>query len=226
MIANKRDIDEWDESGFHVIVLDTKAKEQPTVVGTLRLLVNSKGRGGAILMLIWKFSMKFVRINQIQVAFGCASFSGTDVDKHLPILNYLYEHHLAPESLCPSPKVDDYIDLNALFKRDADWNEAKKSIPTLLRGYIKLGAKISDAAIIDKAFNTVYVLKRQKTYLKYFIKVAVGCFLYAVLSMVKCTPAGPRFFSPIMFLILMYLSLAAKSPGILLLNPKWPTGQF
>lgn len=193
MIANKRDIDEWDESGFHVIVLDTKAKEQPTVVGTLRLLVNSclkpgqhfyteetfnldklhqrysssvelsrfvidpKGRGGAILMLIWKFSMKFVRINQIQVAFGCASFSGTDVDKHLPILNYLYEHHLAPESFCPSPKVDDYIDLNALFKRDADWNEAKKSIPTLLRGYIKLGAKISDAAIIDKAFNTVYV---------------------------------------------------------------------
>jgi len=193
MIANKRDIDQWDDAGFHVIVLDTKAAKQPAVVGTLRLflrdcletgqsfyteetfdldklhkryansvelsrfVIDPKGRGGSILLLIWKYSMSFVRSNNIQVAFGCASFSGVDVQKHLPILNYLYEHHLAPESLCPVPKTDEHIDLKALFKPNAQWGEAQKSIPTLLRGYIKLGAKISDVAIIDHAFNTVYV---------------------------------------------------------------------
>ncbi|MGH1440317.1 MAG: GNAT family N-acetyltransferase [Cellvibrionaceae bacterium] len=193
MIAAERDIDEWDEAGFHVIVLDTRAEEQPKVVGTLRLFFNEclqpgqhfyteetfdlsklhnfygrslelsrfcvdpNGRGGVILMLIWKYAMSFLQDNQIDVMFGCASFAGTDVDTHAPILNYLYQHHLAPESLRPQPKTDDYIDLNAMYEPDAAWSEAQKSVPTLLRGYLKLGAKISDAAIIDHAFNTVYV---------------------------------------------------------------------
>ena len=193
MRLEQRDMDEWDEAGFHVIVLDHKAKEQPAVVGTLRLFFNEclkpnqqfytegafnldslhnyygrslelsrfvvdpKGRGGAILMLIWKYAMSFLQDNRIEVMFGCASFSGTDYHKHLPILNYLYEHHLAPESLMPKPKVDDYIDLIQLFESDVEWAQAQKSVPTLLRGYIKLGAKISNAAIVDPAFNTVYV---------------------------------------------------------------------
>ena len=193
MIANQRDIDQWDADGFHIIVLDTEAAQSPKIVGTARLfhkdclkptqhfyteetfdldklharypnsveisrfVIDPAGRGGAILMLLWKYGMNFIRSNSIQVVFGCASFSGADVDKHLPILNYLYEHHLAPESLCPVPKVNDYIDLKALFKPNAEWADAQRSIPTLLRGYIKLGAKISDTAIVDPAFNTVYV---------------------------------------------------------------------
>jgi putative hemolysin len=68
---------------------------------------------------------------------------------------------LAEKSLRPEPKVDDYIDLTELYdtseKSSANWEEAQKSIPTLLRGYLKLGAKISDAAIVDFSFNTVYV---------------------------------------------------------------------
>ncbi len=64
---------------------------------------------------------------------------------------------MAPSHLRPQPKVKDFIDLNALYQPNASWLEAQKSVPTLLRGYLKLGAKISDAAIIDYAFNTVYV---------------------------------------------------------------------
>jgi len=193
MIEAERDIDQWDDAGFHIIVIDTRSEQQPKVVGTLRLFLNEclkvdqhfyteekfdltklhnfygrslelsrfcidpDGRGGVILMLIWKYAMSFLQDNEIDVMFGCASFSGTDVEKHSPILNYLYQHHLAPESLRPHPKVKDYIDLNEMYKPNAAWSEAQKSVPTLLRGYLKLGAKISDAAIIDHAFNTVYV---------------------------------------------------------------------
>lgn len=193
MISAKRDIDEWDQAGFHIVVLDSRAEQQPAVVGTLRLFFNeclkpgqhfyteetfnldklhgfygrslelsrfcidSNGRGGVILMLIWKYAMSFLQDNHIDVMFGCASFSGTDVGEHQPILNYLYEHHLAPEFLRPVPRVDSYIDLNELYSANVNWKEAQKSVPTLLRGYLKLGAKISDAAIIDPAFNTVYV---------------------------------------------------------------------
>jgi putative hemolysin len=193
MIVVKRDIDEWDAAGFHVIVIDTAADMQPAIVGTLRLFFNEclkpgqhfytertfslsklhtfygkslelsrfcvdpNGRGGVILMLIWKYAMSFLQDNDIDVMFGCASFTGVNIDTHLPILNYLYDHHLAPKFLRPEPKVDNYIDLNTISKFDAMTADAKKAIPTLLRGYLKLGAKISDAAIIDHVFNTVYV---------------------------------------------------------------------
>jgi len=193
MIEAKRDIDQWDDAGFHIIVIDTRAEEQPMIVGTLRLFFNEclksgqnfyteetfdlsklhnfygkslelsrfcvdpNGRGGVILMLIWKYAMSFLQDNNIDVMFGCASFAGSDVEQHLPILNYLYEHHLAPEFLRPKPKVADYVDLNVLYEKSAKWEDAQKSVPTLLRGYLKLGAKISDAAIIDPVFNTVYV---------------------------------------------------------------------
>ena len=193
MIEAKRDLDQWDDAGFHIIVIDTRAEEQPAIVGTLRLFFNEclkpgqnfyteetfnlsklhnfygkslelsrfcvdpNGRGGVILMLIWKYAMSFLQDNNIDVMFGCASFTGADIKQHQPILNYLYEHHLAPEFLRPEPKVTDYVDLNALYEESAKWEDAQKSVPTLLRGYLKLGAKISDAAIIDPVFNTVYV---------------------------------------------------------------------
>lgn len=193
MREQERDLDQWDDGGFHIIVFDNKNSENPKVVGTLRLFYNeclaedqhfyteetfdlsrlknhfgrslelsrfcidSSGRGGVILMLIWKYAMSFIQDNEIPVMLGCASFTGTDVQTHLPILNYLYENHLADPALKPEPKVDDYIDLTELKQPDTLWDEAQKSIPTLLRGYLKLGARISDAAIIDHAFNTVYV---------------------------------------------------------------------
>jgi putative hemolysin len=193
MQIEKRDLDEWDDGGFHIVVLDYKTPDAPKVVGTLRLFyseclaegqhfyteenfdlgrlkrhfgrslelsrfcIDSTGRGGVILMLIWKYAMSFIQDNNIPVMLGCASFSGMDVQQHRPILNYLYEHHLADPALKPEPKMDDFIDLNALYDPNPSWDDAQKSIPTLLRGYLKLGAKISDAAIVDPAFNTVYV---------------------------------------------------------------------
>lgn len=193
MMANKRDIDQWDGNGYHIVVLDTAADQSPKIVGTARLfhknclqesqrfyteatfdlsklhahypnsveisrfVIDPAGRGGAILMLLWKYGMNFIRLNNIHMVFGCASFSGANIDKHRPILNYLYEHYLAPVSLCPKPKVADFIDLKKQFTPNADWANAQRSIPTLLRGYLKLGAKISDAAIVDPMFNTVYV---------------------------------------------------------------------
>ena len=193
MVAARRDLDQWDESAFHIIALDKRNPETPLVIGNVRLCFNEclkagqnfyteetfdlshlhnfyqrsielsracihpEARSGIILMLMWKYAMTFLQNNHMDVMFGCASFSEADVDQHRPILSYLYQHHLAPRHLCPSPKTADYIALKDIYQPGVQWSEAKKSIPPLLRGYLKLGAKISDAAIIDPAFNTVYV---------------------------------------------------------------------
>lgn len=190
-----REIDQWDEIGYHVIVTDQKNHE---VVGSLRLVSIDKlmpgqktyteqyfdlsglrecyqkplelsraciapgSRDGVVLMLIWKFTMQFIVDSGFDVMFGCASFSSTNYQKHAPILHYLYENNLAPEHLMPKPIVDSHINVKDVeFDKEAESNEEKfgerLKVPTMLRGYLKLGAKVSESAIIDPEFNTTFL---------------------------------------------------------------------
>lgn len=122
-----------------------------------RFCIDANGRSGSILMLIWKFTLQFIIARHFDLMVGCASFHGTDVTRHQTILSYLYQHNLAPSDLQPAPIVDNHVTIKSLLRDNADWKEAKHSVPTLLRGYLKVGAKISDCAIIDPVFNTTFV---------------------------------------------------------------------
>ncbi len=122
-----------------------------------RACVSPEGRGGAILMLIWKFTMQFIEHNQYEVLFGCASFKGVDYQQHTEILSYLYDKHLASEALMPKPKIQvDSVNI-ADFRKQPGKGKERGKVPTMLRGYLKIGAKISEHAIIDPIFNTTFV---------------------------------------------------------------------
>ena len=122
-----------------------------------RACVSPDGRGGAILMLIWKFTMQFIEQNGYDVLFGCASFAGTDYTQHQEILSYLYHKHLAERELMPIAK--DEVNSVAIesFQIKPGEGESRGKVPTMLRGYLKIGAKISDRAVIDPVFNTTFV---------------------------------------------------------------------
>jgi len=58
--------------------------------------------------------------------------------------------------------VDSHIQIDQIeFDKNAVENEGyfgkRLKVPTLLRGYLKLGAKVSDCAIIDPDFNTTFL---------------------------------------------------------------------
>ena len=96
-----------DEQSFyteHAFNLDSLLNHYSKIVELSRACVSPEGRGGAILMLMWKFTMQFVEQNNFQALFGCASFAGTDHTQHTEILSYLYAKHLASEELMPQPK--------------------------------------------------------------------------------------------------------------------------
>ncbi|MCB1693176.1 MAG: GNAT family N-acetyltransferase [Pseudomonadales bacterium] len=122
-----------------------------------RFCIDANARQGLILMLIWKYAMQFIVDNRIEVMLGCASFPGTDVSRHAGVLAYLYRHNLAPERLRPSPVVSNYVRIPDVVSDVPAFDEATRDIPTLLRGYLKLGARISDTAIIDPIFNTTFI---------------------------------------------------------------------
>jgi len=128
-----------------------------SVLELSRACVSPNGRGGAILMLIWKFTMQFIEQNEFDVLFGCASFKGTDYNQHTEILSYLYHKHLASPKLMPTPKDDVQSVPISDFEETPGKGKKRGKVPTLLRGYLKIGAKISDHAIIDPVFNTTFV---------------------------------------------------------------------
>ena len=129
----------------------------PKMLELSRACVSTEGRGGAILMLLWKFTMQFIDENGYDILFGCASFKGTDYEAHTEILSYLYEKHLASEELMPIPKESVNSVPIADFKEDLGKGKKRGKVPTMLRGYLKIGARISEHAIIDPVFNTTFV---------------------------------------------------------------------
>ena len=122
-------------------------------VGSTASLV---GAAISIGVLIWKFAMQFIVTNKIDVMFGCASFPGTEIDNHREVLTYLYNNNLAPTKLMPTP-VTQHVAIKDIPVGNVEFNDATRDIPTLLRGYLKLGAKCSDTAIIDPIFNTTFI---------------------------------------------------------------------
>ena len=122
-----------------------------------RFCIESDRRQGGILLLIWKYAMGFIVDNDIEVMFGCVSFPGTDVVTHREILGYLHRHNLAPEALRPQPIVPNHIQLAEFDDAAPEFARATRDLPTLLRGYLKLGAYVSDTAIVDPVFNTTFV---------------------------------------------------------------------
>ena len=120
-----------------------------------RSCVSKNYRDKPIIKLLWKAISAYMEHYKIKILFGCASFSGINYKKYKEQLSYLYHYHLAPESILPKALPPNNIKINYCQKKDLDVYKIFKSLPVLLKGYLRLGACVSDGAFIDKQFNTI-----------------------------------------------------------------------
>lgn len=107
--------------------------------------------------LLWHGSWAYVRHGGFDVMFGCASFSGTDAAAHAPALDFL-RNHAAPVPGWEVTAVGEIVP-HAPFEHDqADVKKAMRSLPPLIKGYLRLGAMFALDAVIDREFGTLDVL--------------------------------------------------------------------
>ena len=144
----------YTEESFDISKLRSHYKK---ILELSRFCIDSTGRSGSILLMIWRFTLQLIVDNGFDLMIGCASFKGTDLQEHEAILSYLYDNNLAPPELQPRVKLPNSVNIADIYQARPEWDEAKKAVPTLLRGYLKIGAKISDTAVIDEVFNTTFV---------------------------------------------------------------------
>lgn len=108
--------------------------------------------------LLWHGLWTYVREHKMDVMIGCASFEGTDPDKHAMALSFLYHHALAPQEWRVRAHAAQHVEMNRMPKDAIDGKAALKALPPLIKGYLRVGAFVGDGAVIDRQFNTVDVM--------------------------------------------------------------------
>ena len=128
-----------------------------------RSCVQRDYRTGTTMQLLWRGIADYVFYYNIDVMFGCGSLPSTDVKKLAVPLSYLYHHHLAPPAIRPRAVAARYVDMNLLPADGYNIAQAKRALPPLIRGYLRLGGFIGDGAVIDQEFGTTDVAIIVKT---------------------------------------------------------------
>ncbi len=118
-----------------------------------RFCIEEKFRKGSILLLIWKSAMAYINHVKVDMMFGISSFPGQNPQEHAPVLSLLYRDYLAELDVMPKPVKDAYPVKELLSENIAQ----ERQLPTLVRGYLKMGGKISDHYYVDPVFNTIFV---------------------------------------------------------------------
>ena len=108
--------------------------------------------------LLWHGIWTYVKRHQIDAMFGCASFDGTDPDQLALPLSFLARKALAREEWLMRAHSERYVAMERLAGKPIDLRRALNAMPPLIKGYLRLGARFGDGAVIDPAFNTIDVL--------------------------------------------------------------------
>ncbi len=108
--------------------------------------------------LLWHGLWTYIREHKIDVMVGCASLPGTDPDQHAMALSFLHHHAMAPSEWRCRAHDHLYVSMDRLPREKVDAKAALKSLPPLIKGYLRLGAYVGDGAVIDRQFGTTDVL--------------------------------------------------------------------
>jgi putative hemolysin len=108
--------------------------------------------------LLWHGIWAYVRHHRIDVMFGCASLEGVDPDALSGPLAFLHHHARSAGEWAARAHARRAVAMDRLPAEALDAKAALKALPPLLKGYLRLGARFGDGAVVDRQFGTTDVL--------------------------------------------------------------------
>nr|WP_223385501.1 GNAT family N-acetyltransferase [Oricola cellulosilytica] len=108
--------------------------------------------------LLWQGIWAYCLQHDVDVMVGCASFPGVVPAAHALPLSFLHQHASAPTEWNVAPAAPDFTELDMMPVEAIDARAALAAMPPLIKGYLRLGAKFSDFAVVDPAFGTTDVM--------------------------------------------------------------------
>ena len=134
------------------------ARGERRLVEVGRSCVRQSHRSKRVLELLWHGLWTYVREHRFDTLIGCASFPGTDPELHAEALGYLCRTASTPSAWHVEAHRDRYVSMVRHANAGLDARVALRSMPPLIKGYLRLGAFFGDGAVIDRHFGTTDVL--------------------------------------------------------------------
>ncbi|MEO3997706.1 GNAT family N-acetyltransferase [Mesorhizobium sp. CAU 1732] len=107
--------------------------------------------------LLWQGIWAYVNRHGIGVMTGCASFFGTVPAAHAEALSFLAQNCRADGEWHVGAVPSRYHAMDLMPTEVVNARSALAAMPPLIKGYLRLGAKIGDGCVVDHDFGTTDV---------------------------------------------------------------------
>lgn len=106
---------------------------------------------------LWQGIWAYINHYEIGVMTGCASFAGTVPAAHAEALTYLAHYCRTGPAWDVRALPGRYCSMELMPVEAVNAKAAIVSMPPLIKGYLRVGARIGDGCVIDHDFSTVDV---------------------------------------------------------------------
>jgi putative hemolysin len=107
--------------------------------------------------VLWQGIWAYINHYSIGVMTGCASFHGTVPAAHAEALSYLAQNFRAEAPWDVRAVPGRYHSMDLMPPEAITPRSAIAAMPPLIKGYLRLGAKIGDGCVVDHDFGTTDV---------------------------------------------------------------------
>lgn len=114
-------------------------------------------RGKRTMEALWAGTWAYAVQNEVDVMFGCVSFPSTNPVEHAEAFNWLYQNARLDQAEDCSGVGDNGFEITGIGK-PANSRAVLGKLPPLLKGYLRLGARVGTTAVIDRHFGTTDLL--------------------------------------------------------------------
>ena len=112
-------------------------------------------RDRALLPLMWEAIVEYVRAHRVRYLFGCGSLYTTDVAEISAIFALLKSKYYAPDRCRVEPVAGCRFDrLSEPQLNGADESALFQKLPSLIKGYLRIGAMVCGLPALDIKFGT------------------------------------------------------------------------
>lgn len=124
-----------------------------------RACIAKEHRRGAVITLLWRGIAEYMKMSGVQTLFGCSSLKVNNSRNAALIYRYLSDQNLVLKTNCQPTRDFSFPDLQAwlhFYSKSLSCEqieEAEKSLPPLLKSYLKLGSKIVAYPAFDRDFD-------------------------------------------------------------------------
>jgi L-ornithine Nalpha-acyltransferase len=108
--------------------------------------------------LLWHGIWSYVLEHGVDAMVGCASFAGTDPARLALPLGFLHHYAVPPPGWRVAALPGRGVATDRLGRDAIDVRAAMRALPPLIKGYLRLGARFAEAAVVDRCFGTTDVL--------------------------------------------------------------------